>query len=373
MAAPNHCLDGWSYAARSTAALLSGDFHGCRHLAYYAQLRAGLSILANLGVGLFNGINFIIDSAGRIHRLDPAAATPRGMGTHAAVWASLSEWSKEPASARLFLELVQVRGVSLADSVEAIWPGSTGTGVAADLIAHWGLDLARGRDEHRFRNISSYNPQALHPLSTDVATSLRLVSEIWELCEPTGAGCFNNLDRFLLRALLQAQHRKINGSQNPASGAIARNYSALSPLIQAIASKDFLTGANGEPDPEILAHARARTKPAEPIEMLSRAYLLLRAATAVTYSSFIEAGLDLENGDLRPWIDDLAVRRGFWRPGEAVADTNDLWADIELALLDFVSSQDPTPNCWHDWMANSQRGVPQIYEMERIGVWSLGA
>ena len=63
---PNHCVDGWSYAARSISALLAGDLHATRHLAYYAQLRAALSILAGLGVGIFNKINFIVNAAGEM-------------------------------------------------------------------------------------------------------------------------------------------------------------------------------------------------------------------------------------------------------------------------------------------------------------------
>ena len=42
---PSHCLDGWTFLSRALAALLSGDTHTTRHLAYYAQLRAALSLL----------------------------------------------------------------------------------------------------------------------------------------------------------------------------------------------------------------------------------------------------------------------------------------------------------------------------------------
>ena len=60
-AAPNHCIDGWSYVSRAMSALLAGDLHAARHLSYYAELRAGLSLLGSLGIGIFNGINFVVD------------------------------------------------------------------------------------------------------------------------------------------------------------------------------------------------------------------------------------------------------------------------------------------------------------------------
>jgi hypothetical protein len=69
--APNHCMDGWSYVSRSLSSLLAGDPHAARHLAYYAQLRAALSLLANLGVGVVDGINFAVDASGAVRPLDP--------------------------------------------------------------------------------------------------------------------------------------------------------------------------------------------------------------------------------------------------------------------------------------------------------------
>jgi len=45
-----HCSDGWSYLGRAISALLRGDPHRARHLAYYAELRAATALLAKVGV-----------------------------------------------------------------------------------------------------------------------------------------------------------------------------------------------------------------------------------------------------------------------------------------------------------------------------------
>jgi hypothetical protein len=140
-----------------------------------------------------------------------------------------------------------------------------------------------------------------------------------------------------------------------------------------LASLDFLTGIVDPGDPSLLLAARATTQPAEPTEMLARSYILLRGATAFTHSALLEAGLDLSAGDLRPWIDEFAQQRGFWAPAAPLADPVDLWADIELAMIDFNASRDPAPACWHEWMSLSNKGLPQISEIERVGVWSLSA
>lgn len=375
VAAPNHCVDGWSYAARATSALLAGDYHACRHLSYYAQLRAGLSILANLGVGLFNRVNFVVTATGGIVRLDTAGPAPKllGLGTHMAVWEGLKAWSADSAAARQLLDLIRIRGVSLRDMLEAVWPGSSSSAVAASLMRSWGLDLARGKDEHDYRNISSYNAQSLNPLHSPIAVSLDVVGQFWELCEPNGGGGFQGLDRYLIRSVLWQQHRSVTGNENYQTSAISRNYNSLPAAIRSYVSKDFLTGQSEPDDPQLMAVARAQNTPAEPVEMLARSYLLLRAATALTHTSFVDAGLDLAGGDLRPWVDELAERRGFWAPGAPLPDPSDLWADIELAMMDYDAARDQGPSSWHEWMKTSDRGLPHVSEMERVGVWSLSA
>src|ERR1700685_1183046 len=46
-----HCSDGWSYLGKAIMSLLRGDPHRCRHLAYYAELRAVMSLVATEGIG----------------------------------------------------------------------------------------------------------------------------------------------------------------------------------------------------------------------------------------------------------------------------------------------------------------------------------
>ncbi|WP_156751124.1 hypothetical protein [Mesorhizobium sp. AA23] len=376
---PNHCIDGWSYASRSLSAILAGDGHAARHLAYYAQLRAGLCILANLGVGIFNRTNFVVTSAGAIERLDeppkdrrgrPRADGP-GMGTHDVVWEALSAWASGVPTSRALLDLMKIRGSSLRECLDAIWPGIPATGAATSLIEAWGLDLKRGKDEHAYRNISSYSPQAMNPLAQSVPGALNFVRNFWAMFEPTSGASFDQLDRFMLRSLLLKQHRTVTNDQNYAAGAIATRYEELPPAIRSLTSVEFLTNAQQPRSPAFLQLANATTRPAQPTEMLARAFLLLRAATALTQNSLVESGVSYVTGDMRPWIDPIAVDRGFWPPAQPLSDPIDLWLDVELALLDFDESIDPEPTSLNDWMTRAAKGLPTIYEAERIGVWSL--
>lgn len=374
-AAPNHCIDGWSYISRALAALLAGDPHAARHLAYYAQLRAALSMLANLGVGIFNRINYAIDATGAAVRIDtPNPGVKRlGMGTHDIVWEALKAWSANASAARIFLDLVKVRGHSLRDCIESVWPGASMLTAAGLLVENWGLDLKRGRDEHASRNISSYNPQSLNQISMSPFESLKFVSSSWKLFEPTISSSFDRLDKFLLRSVLQGQHRAICNDSRYHEGAIAAHYDRLPDMVRDLASAEFLLGKEEPRNPELIRRGRQRSSPAKPTEMLARAFLLLRAATAFTHSSFVDAGIDNLAGEMRPWLDRLAVDRGFWSPAKPLVDPSDMWADIELALLDFDASINPQPSSWNDWMIKEAKGLPVMSEAERIGVWSLSA
>lgn len=366
VSAPNHCIDGWGFSARAMSGLLSGDAHGARHLAYYGQLRSALSILANVGVGIFNRINFAVDSAGGIHKLDQRGDL---MGTHAAVWAALREWVTAPKTARVFLEMIRIRGTSLKECVELIWPGVALNTVAARLVAAWGVDLKRGKSEHGFRNQSSYAPQLLMPVTAPTKDMLSFIDGVWRHLEPSGGASFDSIDRFLLRSVFWEQHYAMTGNRDYATGPIVARYDQLPHAIRSIASLAFLTGEQEAALPDLFA--RAIDPVGGPLEMTARTVLLCRVATAFTHTNFTEAGVGVTQGALRPWLNELAEIRGFWPPNAPLADPVELWADVELALLELDVSRVPDPTCLNDWLTKNSKGLPVLAEAERVGVWSF--
>ena len=373
VSAPQHCMDGWAFVSRSLSCLLAGDLHAARHLAYYAQLRSGISILANMGIGISNGVNFAITSPTTIERVDPERSgsnTSSGLGTHAAVWEILLAWSSSGNTASRLLDLIRVRGSNLSTCISTLWPGFSPTTSANSLIAAWGADLRRGAFDHRQRNISSYAPQALNPLSQRITWELDFVEELWNLFEPSTGPNFDKLDRHLLRSIFWKQHDLVSSSPRD-TGQLSIYYKFLPAQVAAIADQDFLLGKTEPRTPMLLTLASATRSPALPTEMISRALLLLRTATALTYENLISAGVNCANGELRPWLDKLAIQRGYWKPGAALVNTSDLYTDVSDALTDLASSKPNDPACLNDWLSKNPKGIPTITEMERIGVWSL--
>lgn len=373
--APNHCMDGWSYVSRSLSALLSGDPHAARHLAYYAQLRAALSLLANLGVGVVDGINFAVDAEGAIIPLEPKAdgspPAKRGEGTHTAVWDSLETWSANTVLAASFLQLVRIQGASLHDILKEIWPGYAPEAVASGLIASWGADLKQGRDDKLSRNRSSYYPTALNSLPNAPEEHIDFVDNFWDLFQPAGASQFDRVDAYLIRRLLQSLHNLAHDGIDYLAGQIGKEYERLPAQIQAIVPKAFLAIPEVDDRPLIISLALRSGPQAGPTEMLSRALLLLRLATAFTHSNMVDAGLPVAEGALRPWLDDIAVARGFWPSAAPLDFLGDLWLDVEYELVDFMDLKAGVGS--GGWLSRAAKRMPIVSEAERIGLWSLTA
>jgi hypothetical protein len=133
-----HCADGWSYLGRAISCLLGGDPHRVVHLAYYAELRAALSLLACEGIGVFSGTHFVIDQPQSARKL------PAHKGTHVAAWAYLKYWGTLRRSGDLFAEVVSPGGLSLSEWFQRI--GGVGAAVrpkARQWFGQWSMDLAR--------------------------------------------------------------------------------------------------------------------------------------------------------------------------------------------------------------------------------------
>ena len=303
---PNHCMDGWTFLSRALGALLAGDTHSARHLAYYAQLRAALSILGCHGIGIFNTINFVVDNSFEVLRLDRREPRQSGLGTHSAVWEVLRAWAYDPQSAKTLLQSIDFRGVSLSDCIDAIWPSSGSAPLAARVIETWGFDLMRASFERESRNISSYSAHVFNPASSNLPVRLELVRDIWLCLEPDGRGGFPSLDRHLLRKfleLMQAEQSKIVSQ----SSLWSSNFVKLDPTIREFVSLDFLERADEPADLSVFSHAGSKTV-GDVHAMICRALLLLRIATSIVRTTFVEAGFEPLADKVRPWIEPVGIR-----------------------------------------------------------------
>ena len=374
-----HASDGWCYLGQAMQATLVGEPAVARHLAYYAQLRAAMSILAANGIGIFNGRHFLIANDGKTKLI-----TPR-MRTHTMVWHALSWWAEQQAAADLLGSAFGYDGTSLREWLDNAGLGSW-TPVGQEWVETLIFDLGQAEKDQESRNEASYRPVAMtNAVPAPPCEDARLVRDIWRAFEPGGLSGFDVIQRHLLRLILE---RGITAAKAPASLA-DRNTEMRTAINLAFPAhagsraddrlRRFLLRRDERKDLLVLKLAKersTRTHPRHHHEMLCRAGLLLQLANGS--AAEVVAGAAMDFDDLDHWWRRLGDQRGLWVPDPSLAspdvnDVIDLWADIadDLELID-------------DWLngANSDRlsllhscstAYPRLTSTELIGMWGLPA
>lgn len=371
-----HCTDGWSYVARAVEAALSGDTHAATHLAYYAELRAAMSILAAAGIGVFDKRHYVIASDKKCHLVNGR--------THAFAWEALAHWANQPGASKLVLEVIQPGGVSLEGWLKH-FPAATGAVLRGKVVSNWlldwGLDLKVFVEDRDARNSASYRPTSL-PITgrPDFMQTLEFLEGFWSSFEPTALNDFRILDRFLLRrSLVQAFTATNDVSPRQAPRAYMR---FIDIVLHAVAPGDmrvedwraFLDVTKGtQSELPIIEAAARRMKPSSPIyhsEVVARAALLLRVATGAS-RALLEMLPTGERSDLTFWWQVLGEDRGFWQMGSVPSNLADLWTDVDIAIAQSRGWR-ATRGSRQAFLAAHARSARTLSECERIPLWGLG-
>ncbi|WP_157951576.1 hypothetical protein [Agrobacterium pusense] len=350
---PLHCADGWSYLSQAMRALFSGHAHTCRHLAYYAELRAALSVLATQGVCIGKKYHFCVDATGNVHAWE-------GQGTHEEVWSALTEWAGFGNSFEEIMTALKIAGVSLDIALKTFFPVLPSAQLGTQLIKSWGYDLSNGRQDRTTRNISSYGVNDLTSLPISVEKGYQLARTVWEAIAPVG----NSLEAYLLKSLLRDQIRKSGDTYLPH---YKSQYDKLDPRIKRHFEWKFVTAPLKRSVHPIFGFANDHTQPSRPEAVLSRALLLLRLATSMNNQNFEAAGLQTIE-DLQFWWPSYGAERGFYDPMMPPDELSDLWSDVEIALGDLVNPAPATP---YEFARLDVSSFNRIWEADRSVLWAL--
>lgn len=348
---PLHAIDGWSYLGRAFSSLISGQAHAARHLSYYAELRAALSILASSGIGVFNRRNAVIDAAGAVHIMSD-------FGTHDMAWLALAEWSANSSSMEQILEPIELAGASLLDLFHQFFPGQAST-AAGQLMVGWGFDLQQGMVDRDQRNWSSYQPTALGPILTTPAQDAVFLRMFWDALRPGGV----ELERHLLRILLETEAR----SHNLEVSDYEIEYMGLSEGAKGLVSFEFLTRVDDPVDHDFIVKLASTVLPAPPYAMICRAGLLLRLATGMAEQNLRAAAVQPTDRFFN-WWQAFGADHGLWMPGSPPVTNADLWDDIDLALED--SAEAPTGHRY-EWISSLGSNALRMCQTERAALWGL--
>lgn len=370
-----HCFDGWSYIGRAIEAELAGDPDAARHLGYYAELRATMSLLASEGIGVFNNKHVVVDANGRCHCL-------RGPGTHTFAWEALSEWADSPAGVDNLQRSITPGGVVLSE-----WLAQFSTGanfLSSSWLRQWGIDLARISDDKSARNIASYRPTAFTSAGpAPVVDTVSALTDLWDMLEPRETGGFPILDRHLLRLGLElafrnshAYRRTWKQAKKMYENQVTLMLSGISPAdLSPSQWADFLKYA-GPRQPQTILNAMG-TDSASHIDhskqVIARACLLLRVATGSVSELAGAAPVDLP-ANLKFWLFGDSVRRRLWARQAPPDSFADLWRDIADAANNIQSWLDghSDPSLYSLWQERAS-DASSLASTERAALWGLCA
>lgn len=370
-----HCIDGWAYLGRALGAQLEGDHDCSRHLGYYAELRAAMSILGAHGIGVFDKKHVVVNSKSRCTKM------PGNKNTHVFVWDALDEWATTPDAKDCISDSIRAGGQSLAGWLHyfSIGPALSAS-LAGDWLRAWGLDIKRLAGDRDARNLSSYRPTAFTTSRAAPAEeTVKFALGLWRVCQPTTDSPFAELDRHLIRASLCAAFRAGHGLTHRKAKATKAFRFRVQSLLSSI-QPSSPSGLNWESfllaepsrQPDLFGHASGSDGPYSQyhsIQVAARALLLLRVASGAC-ELLIGSLPSSSRANLGFWIDAVGEDRRLWAVGSRPASIQDLWKDPEEALqvLDAdLANIDSYATLWRQ----HSTAASVLSTCERVGLWGV--
>ncbi|MDH0214206.1 hypothetical protein EGJ12_18900 [Stutzerimonas stutzeri] len=333
-----HMIEGWRYISAATTAYLSHSKHTALHFAYYAELRAAISLLSWSGIRVRQADHYYLDSTG-------SKKIVTNSPTHKAVWGLWQHWVKRPDAERLFRDQIRLTpGVCLADVLKALQyvkPSQT--------LQSWGIDLAKIQDDHTARNNSSYEAFWIDaPLSKMAEEDLKLILTLWKLLLPQDSGLRfdSTLISFFVKEALPAMQAQSEQAKAEGAAAPSTLIDSIEKIAATIAQN---TGADLSAISRRLDLSLYETTPfslassvdTKPENVLCRAFFLLRLAMLATKLNLSLA----KNKAATEWLTNWFEHAGLWS-STLLVEPQDSPIDYELALQDFEATNELPFDIW---------------------------
>ena len=357
---------------------MAGDPNAARHLGYYAELRAAMSLLASEGIGVFNNKHIIVTEEGKCEPL-------KGIQTHEFAWKALKIWAQSQRAGDTVFTIIKPGSLPLRDWLDQF---SAGTHfIPSEWLQQWGLDLSRLADDREARNLASYRPSAFvsaGPKSID--ETMESIWQFWEMCEPGAHGGFPVLDKHLLRISLKLTFKNQHRSSPKQAKRIYEK--KIQGMLDGLPLPDnhnlrdqwmkFLNYESEKSIPGIISDANSKNDPSHPNhskQVMARATLLLRVATGSSADLLEEAGNDVRT-KLKFWWHSPSVRRRLWAESHPPSSFQDLWSDIDDAMgatRQWINSKsNGQPACHHNFWATHATEASRLATTERAFLWGIG-
>jgi len=362
-----HCFDGWNYLSQAFRCLISGDRRTAVHLGYYAELRAGMALLATQGLGVFATTNIAIDSSYVVWSKGRAK-------THSFVWEALGIWATNHTPALSFMGEIKVERESLR-----FWLDNAGataaiqSRVAADWLRAWSVDLQVFHADHTIRDNASYRPNALRlpaePLLRPEADILLPLLLSWSALEPTPSGAAHVLDSHLLRQAMEFAYPIYRPGGTPGSAAYNTEMNGW-PVPMSSELIRFMRRNTDADRHYLLAQAQQPATTHQPQPILARALLLLRVATAECVA--LLKGASVSMPELSYWWQAELLNHGILNP-PTVTRWAELWDDVGAAksLIEDWLAAGPDPSQFDSLRFVSEHVA--VSQFQRCALWLMAS
>ncbi|MDH0863506.1 hypothetical protein [Mitsuaria sp. GD03876] len=347
-----HAVEGWRFLAAAISSLISHGQKQSIHFAYYAELRAAVSILAGNGLRVKYPTSSYVEQGG-----SEQAPTWKREGTHKLVWRLWKDWTAGTDADSLFLDGLKVHpAIPLRLFKDAIAHVS-----AASNLAAWGRDLQL-EHEHNARNAASYEAiDAWTNLSPMVDADFSFPQELWALAEPTTAGL--QFEAQLVHWLLKTEAAKLDALQADSGKPWLIRVLGEVERLSGVSENEIRLALSLDSDPSpVFDHAFSPAVEAK--NVIARAFFLLRIACLPLRASLSPAGAAPAQAWLHDWLHEAGVL-----PNPSQMNISDAWADYE-PLISVDSPAHPlASNTLNDRTISSE--ILRLARPEAILVWSV--
>ena len=341
------------------------------HLAYYAELRAAMSLLASMGMVNIDKEIFCIDKLMHIRRVPSLGYDIKG--THQIVWKLLEEAvsiRNQPAEFLKLHKIFRIGGLTLEDWVVGMSGGESGMSIVSEYVKKWGVDIQNYDSDRKIRNKLSYDISTFQGVTrNDYDGVIELLQDFWSCFEPVGAENFS-IDFYLLWLIMQ-NVRKVKGWDEETYKLKLIAFLQTTALSEADQTRyvNILT-RTARSFSALLKLGRSFSVGSGKyyLHIISRATILLRIATVACGDAFQKAGLHAS--DVEWWINTFAEEKGLWK--SRPENYSDLYEDVKEALEDLQSrtvhnySDFLTHNC-----GNEINPFPTLGFSEYVMLWGL--
>ena len=335
-------------------AFLNNSDGNAIHFAYYAELRATMSLFAGTGILINNGNNGYIDSSGAFHNFNDASyidstGTLQNIKkpTHKITWGLWEYWSKSSYAKDILDKGIILYPTTPKNLDLQLISAKIGTLATKNILNSWGTDLLQLQDDHKARNLHSYQAYwSDKPLTKRNQSDIDYIKALWKLLLPQSSNPTGmHFDVAMIKYVLN-EIDKGNSEVEDEEAESTNTQNELSKYIhtQLGISEEIFQNIFEQTEYNLSLFEMANDPVGNVHNVLSRAVFLCRIAKLS-----VELNIKAHSNG-HSWILYWLEHIGVFNPS-LIDEPYDLFEDYQDALENF-SPSDPLFNIW-DIVENS--------------------